>query len=154
MNIPGFNLSVSTNSLCNLLSAAASSDYLAYTQVHNALRTLTCNLCKHFERQIANNVKEHPRAFWNYATTRMKTGSAIGNIEGIDGKLYISDEDKSNALNRYFSSVFTQEDPNSVPMFHIDKSDDVSLSSINITPSIVFDKLVSLQTGKSPGPDG
>ena len=36
----------------------------------------------------------------------------------------------------------------------MDKSDNVSLSSINITPSIVFDKLVSLKSGKSPGPDG
>ena len=36
----------------------------------------------------------------------------------------------------------------------MDKNDDVSLSSINITPSIVFDKLVSLKSGKSPGPDG
>ena len=84
----------------------------------------------------------------------MKTCPAIGNIEGIDGKLYTSDEDKSNAFNRFFSSVFTQEDPNTAPIFHIDKSDNVSLSSINITPSIVFDKLVSLKSGKSPGPDG
>ena len=84
----------------------------------------------------------------------MKTRPAIGNIEGIAGKLYTSDEDKSNALNKYFSSVFTQEDPTTAPTFHIDKSDDVSLSSINITPSIVFDKLVSLKTGKSPGPAG
>ena len=64
----------------------------------------------------------------------------------------------THLADRYFSSVFTQEDPNTAPSyiaaFHIDKSDDVSLSSINITPSIVFDKLVSLKTGKSPGPDG
>ena len=84
----------------------------------------------------------------------MKTCPAIGNIEGIDSKLYTSDEDKSNAFNRFFSSVFTQEDPNTAPIFHIDKSDNFSLSSINITPSIVFDKLVSLKSGKSPGPDG
>ena len=130
------------------------SDYLAYTQARNALHTLTRNLRKQFEKQIANNVKENPKAFWNYARNRMKTRPAYGNIEGIDGKLYTSDEDKSNALNRFFSSVFTQEDPNTAPIFHIDKSDDVSLSSINITPSIVFDKLVSLKSGKSPGPDG
>ena len=68
----------------------------------------------------------------------MKTHPAIGNIEGIDGKLYTSDEDKSNVFNRYFSSVFTQEDPYTAPTFHIDKTDDVSLSSINITPSIVL----------------
>ena len=36
------------------------SDYLAYAQARNALCTLTRNLCKQFERQIANNVKENP----------------------------------------------------------------------------------------------
>ena len=108
----------------------SSSDYLPYTQARNALRTLTRNLRRQFERHIANNIKEHPKAFWNYARARIKTRPAIGNIEGIDGKLYTSDKDRSNALNRYFSSVFTQEDPNTAPIFHIDKSDDVSLSSI------------------------
>lgn len=130
------------------------SNHLAYTQARNALRTLTRNLRIQFERQIANNIKENPKAFWSYARNRMKTCPTIGNIEGIDGELYTSDEDKSNALNRYFSSVFTHEDPNTVPNFCIDKSDDVSLSSITINPSIVFDKLVSLKSGKSPGPDG
>ena len=35
-----------------------------------------------------------------------------------------------------FSSVFTREDPNTAPTFHSDKSDDTSLSSIAINPSI------------------
>ena len=84
----------------------------------------------------------------------MKTRPAIGNIEGIDGKLYTSDVDKSNALNKFFSSVFTNEDPNTAPTFTVNKSDDVSLSRVTINPSIVFEKLVSLKTGKAPGPDG
>ena len=77
----------------------------------------------------------------SYARTSMKTRPTIGNIEGTDGKIHTSEEGKSNALNRYFSSVFTQEDPNTAPIFHIDKSDDVSLSCINITPSIVLEKI-------------
>ena len=134
----------------------SSSDYPAYTQACYVLRTLTRNLHKQFERQIANNIKEYPKAFWNYARSTMKTHPAIGNIEGIDGKLYTSDEDKSNALNRYFSSVFihTRILTQHLSFIYVEKSDDVSLSSINITTSIVFDTLVSLKTGKSPGPDG
>jgi len=52
----------------------------------------------------------------------MKTRPAIGNIEGIDGKFYTSDVDKSNVLFQ----CFTNEDPNTVPTFNVDKSDDVS----------------------------
>ena len=91
--------------------------YLAYTKARNALRTLTRNLRKQFERQIANNVKENPKAFWSYVRSRMKTRPVIGNIEDMDGKLHTSDEDISNAFNRYFSSVFTHEDPNTAPSY-------------------------------------
>jgi len=64
------------------------------------------------------------------------------------------DKDKSNALNKFFSSVFTTEDPNTVPSFHVDKNDDISLSSITINLSAVLEKLTSLKCGKVPGPDG
>jgi len=78
--------------------------------------------------------------------------SSDGSIEGINGKLYISDKD--NALNKFFSNVFTTEDPITVPSFHVDKNYDTSLSSITINPSVVFEKLTSLKCGKTPGPDG
>jgi len=100
---------------------------------------------------IANNIKENPKAFWNYARNRMKTHPAIGSIEGIDCKLYTSDKDKSIVLNIFFACVFTTVDPNTVPSFHVDKNDDISLSSITINPSVVVD---SLKCGKAPGPDG
>jgi len=96
------------------------SHHLAYTQACNALRTFTGNLRNQFEKQIANSIKENPKAFWKYVRNRMKTHSAIGSIEGIGGKLYTSDKDKSNALNKFFSSVFTTEDPYTIPSFHVD----------------------------------
>ena len=62
------------------------------------------------------------------------------------------DKDKSNALNKFFSSVFTTEDPNTVSSFHADKNDDISLSSIiTINPSVVFEHLKSLKCGEAPG---
>jgi len=80
----------------------------------------------------------------------MKTRPAIGSI---DGKFYTSDK-KTDALNKFFSSVSMTEDPNTVPSFNVDKNDDISLSSITINPSAVFEKLTSLKCGKAPGPDG
>jgi len=65
----------------------------------------------------------------------------IGSVEGIDGKLYTSDKDKSNALNKFFSSAFMTEDPNTVHSFHVDTNDDISLSSITINPFVVLEKL-------------
>jgi len=54
-------------------------------------------------------------------------------------KLYTSDKDKFNALNKFFSSDFTTEDPNTVPSFHVNKNDDISLSGITINPSVAFE---------------
>jgi len=53
----------------------------------------------------------------------------------------------------FVSSAFTTEDPNTVPSFHVDKNDDISLSSITINPSVVFEKSILLKCGKAPGPD-
>jgi len=69
-------------------------------------------------------------------------------------KLYTSHKDKSDVLIKFFSSVFMTEDPNTVLSFHVDKNDDISLSSIIINPSVVFEKLISLKFSKVPGPDG
>ena len=80
----------------------------------------------------------------------MKTHSAIGSTEGIDGKLYISDKDKSNALYKFFSNVFMTEDPNTVYQVH--KNNEISLSRITVNPSVVFEKLSSLKCGIAPGP--
>ena len=60
----------------------------------------------------------------------------------------------ANAFNEFFSSVFTDENPDTAPAFTSGRGDLGILSNIDVTPDIVFDKLNSLKPGKSPGPDG
>ena len=52
----------------------------------------------------------------------------------------------------YFSSVFTVEDITTIPTVHSTTFTSVS-DSIKFTTSIVFSKVMNLQSGKSPGPD-
>ena len=130
------------------------SDYLAYTSTRNALRILTRNLRRNFERGIANKVKQNPKVFWNYVKSRVKTRANIGSVEGNDGQLHHTDSTKADAFNKYFCSVFVDEDSSTVPTFTTCRDDLPSLSSVQITPSIVFEKLQSLKCNKSPGPDG
>jgi len=54
-------------------------------------------------------------------------------------------------LSQIFSSAFTTEDPNTIRSFHVDKNDDISLSSVTINPSVVFEKSILLKCGKAPG---
>ena len=59
-------------------------------------------------------------------------------------------------LSMTCSSVFVDKDPNSVPSITFTTDDEgiTPLSSVKVTPAIVFEKLQSLKSNKSPGPDG
>ena len=70
-----------------------------------------------------------------------------------DGSLASSDEEKAEILNQQFSSVFTNEDIDSVPDF--DPLPFTStLSNCNISKNMVKKKLSKLRTDKSCGLDG
>ena len=54
-------------------------------------------------------------------------------------------------LNDFFQSVFTREDPSSIPGFSPRVG--CTLNEIHITEMEVYDKLTSLNPNKAPGPD-
>jgi len=64
-----------------------------------------------------------------------------------------SDSEMASLFNDYFSSVFTTEDSSFIPMVCSSTSPPV-VDFIDITPDIVSNKIMNLQNGKSPGPDG
>ena len=56
-------------------------------------------------------------------------------------------------FNDYFSTVFTCEDTTTIPTVD-SASSPPNADSIEITPGVVYDKLMNLQNNKSPGPGG
>ena len=75
-------------------------------------------------------------------------------VEEIDGQFNHSDCTKANTFNDFFSSVFVDEDRNTVPTFATSRDDLPSLSSVEATKAIVFEKLQSLKCDELSGPDG
>ena len=59
------------------------------------------------------------------------------------------DEDKANAFNSYFSSVYTKEDLQDIPLF--EKRAGSQLDNLEIKEGEVFDLLRKLVTDKSSG---
>ena len=59
----------------------------------------------------------------------------------------------ANLFNNYFASVYTREDISSMPSFNLDHIVP-TLNDIDVTPSIVFDKLKKIDVNKLSGPDG
>ena len=64
-----------------------------------------------------------------------------------------SNTEMANVFNNYFASVYTREDISSIPSFHLDHTVP-TLNDVDITPSIVLDRLEKINVNKSSRPDG
>ena len=63
-----------------------------------------------------------------------------------------NDQEKANILQKFFSSVFTEESPGDLPHFEKRKYDS-ELNDLLITTDMVKKKLLKIKVNKSPGPD-
>ena len=111
-------------------------------------RKLRCD----FEQNVASMIKNKPKAFWKYANSRLKTKPSIPSLSKPNGTKATSSKDKAETLNEFFSSVFTLEDLHDIPAAPTYLVEEV-ISTIDITPDIVREKLQSQNPNKSPGHD-
>jgi len=127
-------------------------DYDRFARVRNELRSLTRTLKRNYEIDLANNIKDNPKAFWKYVNSKLKTKLPVDTLRTSDNREATSNQDKANVLNEYFASVFTQEDLSNVPVFP-ELFEGPPLTDIRVSEEDVYDKLVNLDISKSPGPD-
>jgi hypothetical protein len=66
------------------------------------------------KKNIAKNAKKNPKAFFLYVISKCKSKDGISGLK-VDQQKITSDESKANVLNQFFTSVFTDEDLNSIP---------------------------------------
>ena len=128
-------------------------DHAAFNQTKNKLRNLTRDLRTNFESDIAKESKGKPKVFWRYIKSKLKTRERIPALRNADGTLSTSPSDKAESLNRYFSSVFTEENLTNVPDIS-EVFTGEALDSIVFTEEIIHEKLSQLNPNKSLGPDG
>ena len=69
---------------------------------------------KEYKKQIATEVKNNPKAFHKYVNSKTKVKTGISELEW-NGKIAISDQEKSETLNDFFINVFTKEDLTNIP---------------------------------------
>ena len=100
------------------LLTRSANDLSNFKSVNNQLRSLTRNLRKDYERQLAQNVNSRPKAFWRYINSRIKIHPNIAELLCSDGSTVCSDAEKATIFNEYFSSVFTVEDTTTISTVH------------------------------------
>ena len=103
------------------------------------------------EADIAKKVKTNPKSFFSYVNSQIKTREDISNLRREDGSLTTNDQEKSEVLNNFFSSVFVSEGDDPLPDFQA--SFQTELTNITISDNDMLNILNKLNVSKSPGPD-
>ena len=124
-----------------------------YIQARAKVTKYTRMMKRKKERKIAKNIKHNTKAFYQYISSKTVKKDKIGDLENSQGQTLSSDEEKSNELNDFFTSVFTNEDVKNVPDMN-KPAENITLSTTaEISVSDMKKLLEDLKSNKSPGPD-
>ena len=105
------------------------------------------------EKRVASASKDNPKEFFAYVNSRKPIKNNISPLKDSEGNLITSDAQKADLMNRYFTSVFTVEDPSRIPEPTIKYEGSQPLDRINFTMEDILKKIQKLNKFKAPGPD-
>jgi len=128
-------------------------NWAEFKKMRNKVTETTRNARVDFENQVAHDFKDNPKAFWSYVKGQTSVRSGVAPLKKDDGSIATKPEDKAEELNRFFASVFTDEDRNHIPTPKPEQMTSV-LESIVITDKDIEQEIRGLKPGKSAGPDG
>ena len=130
---------------------------IEYNRIRNQVRKLTRSIVNDYEKEIAKNAKENPKAIWRYINLKSKTKEGIGNLmenaKDKNSKIVESDKEKAEVLVNYFSSVFTKEPAGPIPILNGRDNYNNHMEDIRTTEDEVRKILSKLKPDKAPGPD-
>ena len=127
-------------------------DYINYRRAANRVKADVRKAIRTFEKGIATEAKRNPKAFFNYARSKMKPRTGVSDLEYPDGRMAHTDVEKPELLNAFFSDVFTK-DLVTTPAFE-KRAHREPLTDITINDDMVAAVLGRLIPNKSPGGDG
>ena len=70
-----------------------------YTRLRNRVKNLTRKASIRHEKEIASNVKENPKRFWNLVQAKTRIKEKIPDLTRADGTTTTTDGEKAQALN-------------------------------------------------------
>ena len=103
------------------------------------------------EASIARFSKTNPKAFFSYINEHRIIKDSIGPLKDSDDVLCTGERSIANVLNKYFNSVYTDENTNYIP--DLPNYQGEILENIQFTVSEIKTRLDKLNIYKSMGPD-
>ena len=124
-----------------------------YSQLSNLVRASTRLDTQTYAQTISQSYFNSPKIFWSFVNRSRACRSPLPAI-AVDGNLIHDDLVKADTFNKYFSSVFTDEDTSRLQQLRrcLD-SQPLLLDSVNVSERAVFELLSVLDTTKACGPD-
>ena len=105
-----------------------------------------------FEKSLAANSKQNPKAFYAYIGSKRSNKTGIGPLQDNQSNVISDDKAMACMFNEYFSSVFEHESasgwsrPESLPGPQLDQ--------VEVTELLIKNEMLKLKRHCSPGPDG
>ena len=127
-------------------------DYQKYINSRNEVKKLIRKSVRDYEKNLCNDSKKNVKKFWKYINSKLKRTTGISNLIKPDGTTTVSDSEKANVLNNFFTSVFTKESLNDVPTLP-PRNNGAYLCDLLLTREAVENKLNKLDPNKATGPD-
>ena len=84
-------------------------DHARFTRCRNELRSLTRKLRKDYECVLAGRLKQNPKAFRRYASSRLRAKSRVEDLLDDHDVLTSTNQEKAEVLSSFYDSIFTQE---------------------------------------------
>lgn len=128
-------------------------DYLAYKKTESEVSKAVRKAKRNLEKKLAKDAKNNPKPFFRYMNNQSKIHTKVGPLKDDDGVIQTEDSNIVKLLNTQFSSVFTAENLNYLPIPEQVFDSSSPLTDLNITPDLVSQKIERLNPNKAPGPD-
>ena len=93
------------------MQARSVNNYNKYLHVRNEANKLIRKTKINHERILAEESKCNPKKFWKYVTSSVRNVSGISTLLDERGLLSVTNIEKANTLNAFFSSVFIKRKP-------------------------------------------
>ena len=109
------------------------------------------------EKELAENAKVNPKKFWQYANSKRKTKSGIGELKATNSngevKTAKTDKEKAEVLANFYSRLFTREPDGDIPQLEAYQIQ-YPFTESKFEESEVRKLLLGINPNKSPVPDG
>jgi hypothetical protein len=105
------------------------------------------------ERDLARGEDKNNRRFAKYIKSKTKSKTTVGPLINQDKELITGEREMATEFNKFFSSVFTQENFQNIPE-PVQEKVRRKMQPVRITRQQIRNKIGKLRKDAAPGPDG